>query len=156
MHAYLIVPLQQLPYTRMPDSWCTCRLLQCVAVCLSVLQQLQCATVCCTGCTIRAIQMFFPPTLFKCGAESCWIVQCVAVCCSVLQCATVCCSVLQSATVCYSVLQRVATVATYVYVWHICKTPFLNNTHTADPETDLQAEAKHSKHTEKTFLNTRL
>ena len=147
MHAYLIVPLQQLPCTRMPDNWCTCKLLQCVAVCCSalqcvavccsVLQQLQYATVCCTRCSIRVIQMLFAPTLYS----------------SVVQSVVKYCSVLQCATECYSVLQRVATVATYVYIWHICKTPFLNKFHTADPKIDLQAEAKHSVHTEKTFRN---
>ena len=56
-------------------------MLQCVAVCCSVLQ---CAAVCCS------------------------VLQCVAVCCSVLQCAAVCLSVLQCVAVCCSVLQCVA------------------------------------------------
>jgi len=50
--------------------------LQCVAVCYSVLQfGAVCCTVCCTVC--------------------CSVLQCIAVCCSVLQCVAVCCSVLQ-------------------------------------------------------------
>jgi len=55
---------------------CTCkyatpRVLQCVAVCRSVLQMLLYVVLCCS------------------------VLQCVAVCCSVLQCVAVCCSVLQ-------------------------------------------------------------
>jgi len=45
--------------------------LQCVAVCCSVLRQRYLDTMCCS------------------------VLQCVAVCCSVLQCVAVCCSVLQ-------------------------------------------------------------
>ena len=56
-------------------------LLQCVAVCCSVVQ---------------------------CGAVWCSVLQCVAVCCSVLQCGAVWCSVLQCVAVCCSVLQCVA------------------------------------------------
>jgi len=59
--------------------------LQCVAVCCSVLQ---CVAVCCS--------------VLQCVA-----LQCVAVCCSVLQCVEVCCSVLQYGTVCSNVLQCV-------------------------------------------------
>ena len=58
-------------------------MLQCVAVCCSVLQ---CVAVCCS--------MF----------------QCVAVCCSVLQYVTVCCNMLQYVAVCCSVLQCVVAV----------------------------------------------
>ena len=54
-------------------------MLQCVAVCCSVLQ---CVAVCCS------------------------VLQCVAVCCSVLQCAAVCCSVLQCVAVCRSVFSE--------------------------------------------------
>jgi len=53
--------------------------LQCVAVCCSVLQRV--AVRCSNGYTV---------------------------CCSVLQCVAVCCSVLQYVAVCCSVLQRVA------------------------------------------------
>ena len=59
------------------------RVLQCVAVCCSVLSW-KCVTVCCS------------------------VSQCVAVCCSVLQCVVVCCSVLQCGAVRCSVLQCVA------------------------------------------------
>ena len=50
-------------------------MLQCVAVCCSVLQ---CAAVCCS--------------VLQCVAVCCSVLQCVAVCCSVLQCVAVCCT----------------------------------------------------------------
>ena len=54
-------------------------LIQCVAVCCSVLQcMLQCVAVCCVLIHIQRRGL----------------IQCVAVCCSVLQCVAVCCSVL--------------------------------------------------------------
>ena len=56
-------------------------MLQCVAVCCSVLQRV---AVCCS------------------------VLQCVAVCCSMLQCVAARCSVLQCVAVCRSVLQCVA------------------------------------------------
>ena len=91
--------------------------LQCVAVCCSVLQcvvvpvggnshvawvavfcsVLQCVAVCC-----RVLQCVVVPV----GGNS--HVACVAVCCRVLQCVTVCCRVLQSVAVCCSVLQCLA------------------------------------------------
>jgi len=69
--------------------------LQCVAVCCSVLQ---CVAVyqersCTLVLQARIIAIY------------------VAVCCSVLQCVAVCCSVLQCVAVCSSVLQRVKAVA---------------------------------------------
>ena len=66
-------------------------MLQCVAVCCSVLQ---CVAVCCS--------------VLQCAAVCCSMLQCVAVCCSVLQCVAACCSVLQCVAVCCSVLQCVA------------------------------------------------
>ena len=65
-------------------------MLQCVAVCCSVLQ---CVVVCCS--------------VLQCVAVSCSVLQCVAVCCSVLQCVALCCGVLQCISVCCSVLQCV-------------------------------------------------
>ena len=59
-------------------------MLQCVAVCCSVLQ---CAAVCCS--------------VLQCVAVCCSVLQCVATCCS-----AVCCSVLQYVAVCCSALQR--------------------------------------------------
>jgi len=63
-------------------------LLQCVAVCCSVLQR-----VAVSFCDRNRLCVEDAP---------------VAVCCSVLQCVAVCCSVLQRVTVCCSVLQCVA------------------------------------------------
>ena len=69
-----------------------------VAVCCSVLRVLQCAAVCCS--------------VLLCVAESCTVLavccDVLAVCCSVLQCVAVYCSVLQCVAVCCSVLQSVA------------------------------------------------
>ena len=53
-------------------------MLQCVAVCCSVLQ---CVAVCCS--------------VLQCVAVCYSALQCVAVCCSMLQCVAVCCRVLQ-------------------------------------------------------------
>jgi len=96
-----------------------CSVLQCVAVCCSVLQRV-------TDGGVRLCHMC-ARTLLHCS-----VLQCVAVCCSVLQFVAVCCSVLQRVTdggvrvchmcartllhcsvlqcvaVCYSVLQCVA------------------------------------------------
>ena len=60
------------------------RVLQCVVVCLNVLQ---CVTVCCS--------------VFSRRSASChtWMMQCVAVCCSALQCVAVCGNVLQCGAV---------------------------------------------------------
>ena len=73
------------------DLKSVCVLLQCVAVCCSVLH---CAT---------------PPLDFKCVCVllQC-VVVCVAVCSSVMQCAAACCSVLQCVAACCSVLHCAA------------------------------------------------
>jgi len=65
--------------------------LQCVAVCCSVLQ--------CVGAQKRAIvwRENMPSFFGVC----CSVLQCVAVCCSVLQCVAVCCSVLKCVAVCW-------------------------------------------------------
>jgi len=57
----------------------SCSVLQCVAVCCSVLHHL-CVAV---GCSA-----------LQCVAVGCSVLQWVAVCCSALQCVAVCCSVL--------------------------------------------------------------
>ena len=69
-------------------------MLQCVAVCCSVLQcsMLQYVAVCCS-------------------VEQLAVLQCVAVCCSVLQCVAAFCSVLQYVPLHCSVLQCVAELA---------------------------------------------
>ena len=56
-------------------------MLQCVAVCCSVLQ---CVAACCS--------------VLQCVAVCCSVLQCVAVRCSMLQCVAVCCSVSQYVT----------------------------------------------------------
>jgi len=61
-------------------------MLQCVAVCCSVLQ---CVVYVCE-CTCRCLFELSKSNI----AEHCSMLQCVAVCCSVLQCVAVCCSVL--------------------------------------------------------------
>jgi len=62
--------------------------LQCVAVCCSVLQ---CAW---KTFTVELMCRLLAPS------------KCVAVCCSVLQCGAVWCSVLQCGAMCYSVCER--------------------------------------------------
>jgi len=81
---------------------CT-RVLQCVAVWLSMLQCVAVWTwVCC-----RVLQ---GANLLQCAAEPTFarVHTCVAVCCSVSQRDAVCCSVLRCVAVCCSVLQCVA------------------------------------------------
>jgi len=70
-----------------------CGVLQCVAVCCSVLQSPR----------QNAWMMTLAP------AACCSVLQHVAACRSVLQCAAACCTVLQRVAACCSVLQRVAT-----------------------------------------------
>jgi len=62
------IPLQLAEVPRSNASLSPVSVLQCVAMCCSVLQ---CVAMCCS------------------------VLQCIAVCCSVLQCVAVCCSVLQ-------------------------------------------------------------
>ena len=76
-------------------------MLQCVAVCRSVLR---CVAVCCSVLQCAAVCR----SVLQRAAVCCSVLQCAAVCCSVLQCMTVCCSVLQRAAVCCSVLQCAA------------------------------------------------
>ena len=79
-------------------------MLQCVAVCCSVLQ--------CVAAFCSVLQRFAVWTSeiveFLAGQAIENVLQCVAVCCSVLQCVAVCCSVLQCVAACCSALQRVA------------------------------------------------
>ena len=83
-----------------------CSVWQRVALCCSVLISMaslnpvdsiwmvQCVAVCCS--------------VLQCVAACGSVVQCVAVCCSVLQCVAVCCNVWQRVAVCGHVLQCVA------------------------------------------------
>jgi len=80
-----------------------CNVLQCVAVCCSVLvsvcrarcvwgaRVLQCAAVCCSVLQCVGVCM---------SCKMCVGCMCVAVCCSVLQCVAVCCSVYVVQDVC--------------------------------------------------------
>jgi len=78
-------------------------MLQCVAVCCSVLHMYECIySVHITDTDIHFSDM------------CCSVLQCVAVCCSVLQCVTVCYSVVQCGAVCCSVLQCVAVLHMYI------------------------------------------
>ena len=71
-------------------------LLQCVAVCCSVLQ---CVTFCRAFCDLwkeNGQTLTYKETMIGVFI----VLQCVVVCCSVLQCVAVCCSVLQCVVVC--------------------------------------------------------
>ena len=80
--------------------------LQCVAVCCSVLK---CVAVnsynTASTSTFTIYQVCC--SVLQCVAVCCSALQSVAACCSVLQCVTECCSVLQCVAVCCSVLQCV-------------------------------------------------
>jgi len=123
-------------------------MLQCVAVCCSVLQ---CASLLIFLHTLFHISLCYyrPPTtspsitrtsLWQCVAVCCCVLQCVVVCCSVLQCVAVCCSVLQCVAVCHSVLQCVAVCcsvlhyASLLVILHIiCTHPFVIVHHLPPP-----------------------
>ena len=81
------------------------RVVQCVAVCCSVLQFV---AVCTLGNTLQHTATHFRFVL-QFVAVCCRVLPFVAVCCSVLQCVVVCCSVLQCVAVCCSVLPWLAT-----------------------------------------------
>jgi len=97
--------------------------LQCVAVCCSVMQrvavscsELQCVAVCC-GVLQRVVLQcvtslgFVQLSVYAvvlCVAVRCSVLQCVAVSCNMLQCVAVCCNVSQCNEVCCGVLQYVA------------------------------------------------
>jgi len=68
-------------------------LLQCVAVCCSVLQHT-------AGSCLVVARILQWLVLLQCDAVCCSVWQCAAVCCCVLQCVAVCCNVLQSVAVC--------------------------------------------------------
>ena len=102
-------------------------LLQCVAVCCSVLQR---------KCVLEphtmkgSLDISSIPCVLHCVAVCCSVLQCVAVCCSVLQCAVVYCSELQSVPhfVCVSHYIRVPH---YVCVYRLkkilCKKHIIRN-----------------------------
>jgi len=95
--------------------------LQCVAVCSSVVQCVVVILVCYRVLRICGILncrlLCVVPEIFRATgicrvlqgvAVCCSVLQCVAVYCRALQCVAVCCSVLQYDAVCCSVLQGVA------------------------------------------------
>jgi len=88
-------------------------MLQCIAVCSSMLQCV--VAYCSVSMTLYDLAYY----MLQCIAVCCSVLQCVAACCSVLmtlydlayyiwQCIAVCCSVLQCVAACCSVLQCVA------------------------------------------------
>ena len=84
-------------------------MLQCVAVCCSVLQCVVLFSSCCSD-SISAVIGSVCVTLqsiVECSSVLHYVVV-VAVCCSVLQSIAVCCSVMQCAAVRCSVLQSIA------------------------------------------------
>ena len=78
-------------------------MLQCVAVCCSVLQVVSNLRTIINSRQKRSNLAVI--TVLQCVAVRCRALQCVAVCCSALQCVAVCCSVLQRVAACCSVLQ---------------------------------------------------
>ena len=140
--------------------------LQCAAVCCSVLQRvLQCVAVCvnsldpCTKSTTCC-------SVLQCVAVCCSVLQCalthwtharrvphVAVCCSVLQCVAVCCSVLQCAAVCCSVLQCVAV---WTHCTHARRVPpsFLSSNSCATWEDNPASVVRACRNSQKSALES--
>jgi len=86
--------------------------LQCVAVCCSVLQRVAacCSVLQCVDTKTIAVHIGVCVVhVLRCVAVCCSASQRVAVCCSMVQCDAVCCSVLQCLAACCSVLQCVDT-----------------------------------------------
>ena len=82
-------------------------MLQCVAVCCSVLQ---CVAVCCSATKGILLVTASFSGLQQCVAVCCTALQCVAVCCSVLHCVAVFCSALQCVAMWCSTLQQCVAV----------------------------------------------
>ena len=105
-------------------------MLQCAAVCCSVLQRvaaccsvLQCVAVCCSVVRCSAVWCSALQRVCFAPIASGFVLQCVAVCYSVLQCVAVCCTVLQCVAVVSvsHLLHKVPTslrIATYSNVCH--------------------------------------
>ena len=77
-----------------------CNVVQCVAVCCSVLQHMN---------TSHVARLLEAVTYVQCGAVRCSALPCVAMCCRVSQCVAVCRSVSQCVAVCRSVLRHMDT-----------------------------------------------
>jgi len=80
----------------------SCSVLQCVAVCCSMLQYvavLPCVAVCCRRLIDFALQSQHTAT--NCITLQRSALQCDTVCCNVLQCVAMCCSVLEHVAACH-------------------------------------------------------
>jgi len=95
--------------------------LQCVAVCCSVLQWSECFLVLPIWAIASYVSgRFHVSESFLCVAVCCSVLQRVGACCSVLQRAATCCSVLQCVVVCCSVLQCVAVCCSVLQCVAVC------------------------------------
>ena len=106
IYEYCVVasaPDEDLLYSQLDYKQYRMYVLQCDAVCFTVLQ---CVVVCRASCVskpgLHIVQNF--GSVLYCVAVCCSVLQCVAVCCSVLQCVAVCCSVLRCVAMCFSVV----------------------------------------------------
>jgi len=76
--------------------WKYCSMLLCVAVCCSTTQYRVSVTDCSSSWGLEVLQCIAVCcSVLQCADVFCSSLQCIAVCCSVLQCVAVCCSVLQ-------------------------------------------------------------
>jgi len=91
-----------------------CSVLQCVAVCCSVLQ---CVAVCCN--TLSPGRMMHYSIVIR-VAVGCSVLQYAAVCCSVLQCVSVFCSMLQCDAVCCNTFSRGRRVHCSIMIRVLC------------------------------------
>ena len=141
----LVAKYATIPYSVVQLPVCV---LQCVAVCCSVLQ--------CVAMSDKdqgVGRQVCNHSLFCCPAPG----MRVAVCCSVLQCVAVCCGVLQCVAVCCRVLQCVA-VCVWVFIVCVCPTqpatqPGTMQLHTHTP-TDTHPQTHTQQHTQ-THTQTR-
>ena len=64
-----------------------CSALQCAAVCRSVWRILQCIAVCCAGCVLlcRVLHATCRGSVLRCVAARCSVLQCIVACCNMLQ-----------------------------------------------------------------------
>ena len=93
-------------------------MLQCVAVCCSVLQcYVTCIISSCAQFLIHAPYIFFVNCMLQYVAVYCSVSHFAAVCYGGLRCVAVCCSALQCVALCYSVLQCVATCCSVLLPW---------------------------------------
>jgi len=153
------------------EQWCRNHVCTCIhtytyavwkTVCCSVLQCVQCVTVCCA-------MLWGVGSVVQCVAVCCCVLQCVAVCCSVccailwgvgsvVQCVAVCCSVLQCVAVCValccgvlvvccSVLQCVAVCCSVLHCTTVIHAYIHTHIHTYTRTMHTRARAHTQKHT---------